>query len=65
MSSPQLYIYPDRQYAETDQAVMIDTNAGRTKAVGLAAYLDRSVLELSSNETQRVHSIVLPYQFKP
>ena len=65
LTSEDLYIYPDRQYAETDQAVMIDTNTGRTKAVGLAADLERSVLELSSNETQRVHSIVLPFQFKP
>ena len=65
LTSEDLTIYPERQYAETDQAVMIDTNAGRTKAVGLAADLERSVLELSSNETQRVHSIVLPFQFKP
>lgn len=65
LRSDDLTIYPDRRYAETDQAVMIDTNAGRTKAVGLAADLERSVLKLSSNETQRVHSIVLPFQFKP
>lgn len=65
LTSEDLTIYPDRQYAETEQAVMIDTNTGRTKAVGLAADLERSVLELSSNETQRVHSIVLPFQFKP
>lgn len=65
LRSDDLTIYPQRQYAETDQAVMIDTNTGRTKAVGLAADLERSVLQLSSNETQRVHSIVLPFQFKP
>ncbi len=65
LKSDDLTIYPDRRYAQTDQAVMIDTNAGRTKAVGLAADLERSVLDLSSNETQRVHTIVLPFQFKP
>ena len=65
MSSEDLTIYPERRYAETDQAVMIDTNAGRTKAVGLAADLERSVLHLASSESQRVHTIVLPFQFKP
>ena len=65
LRSDDLYIYPDRRYAQTDQAVTIDTNAGRTKAVGLAADLERSVLKLASNETQRVHTIVLPFQFKP
>jgi lipopolysaccharide export system protein LptC len=65
LRSDDLYIYPDRRYAQTDQAVTIDTNAGRTKAVGLAADLEGSVLKLASNETQRVHTIVLPFQFKP
>lgn len=65
LTSDELFIYPDRQYAETDRAVMIDSNAGRTKAVGLTADLGRSVLNLASSETQRVHTIVLPHQFKP
>jgi lipopolysaccharide export system protein LptC len=65
LTSDELYVYPERQYAETDQAVMIDSNAGRTKAVGLSADLNRSVLNLQSDENQRVHTIVLPHQFKP
>lgn len=65
LSSDELTVYPDRQFAETERPVMIDSNAGRTKAVGLAADLRRSVLDLSSSETQRVHTIVLPDQFKP
>lgn len=65
LSSEELFVYPDRQFAETDRAVMIDSNSGRTRAVGLAADLRRSVLDLSSSETQRVHTIVLPFQFKP
>ncbi len=64
LESPYLYIYPDRQYAETDQAVMIDTDVGRTTGVGLRGDLKRGVLKLSSSGRQRVHTIVLPGQFK-
>ena len=58
------YIYPDRQYAETDQDVMIDTEVGRTRAAGLQADLETGMLKLSSTGNQRVHTIVLPEQFK-
>ena len=64
LSSESFYIYPDRQYAETDQDVMIDTAVGRTKAAGLKADLETGLLKLSSNSNQRVHTIVLPEQFK-
>lgn len=64
MRSPALYLYPDRQYAETDQDVMIDTDVGRTKAVGLQGDLQRGLLTLFSSADQRVHTIVLPGQFK-
>ncbi|MCZ6641572.1 MAG: LPS export ABC transporter periplasmic protein LptC [Gammaproteobacteria bacterium] len=64
LHSPSLYLYPDRQYVETDQDVMIDTEVGRTLAVGLKADLERGVLKLSSTAEQRVHTIVLPGQFK-
>ena len=59
-----LDLYPDRQYAETDQSVMIDTEVGRTLAVGLQAHLERGLLMFSSSTEQRVHTIVLPGQFK-
>jgi len=64
VESPSLYIYPDREYAETEQAVMIDTDVGRTTAVGLRGDLQRGLLELSTSAQQRVHTIVLPGQFK-
>ena len=64
LRSESFYIYPDRQFAETDQDVIIDTEVGRTKAAGLRADLTSGVLTLSSAETQRVHTIVLPEQFK-
>ena len=62
--APSLDLYPDRQYAETSQDVMIDTEVGRTLAVGLEAHLARGLLTLSSTVDQRVHTIVLPGQFK-
>jgi lipopolysaccharide export system protein LptC len=64
MRSPALYLYPDRQYAETDQAVMIDTDVGRTRAVGLKGDLQRGLLNLFSSGDQRVHTIILQGQFK-
>lgn len=62
--SSSMYIYPDRQYAETDQDVMIDTNVGRTQAIGMQGDLQRGLFNLSSTSDQRVHTIVLPKQFK-
>ena len=64
MRSEAFYIYPDRQFAETEQDVIIDTNVGRTKAGGLQANLENGLLKLSSSARQRVHTIVLPEQFK-
>ncbi len=64
LRSESFYIYPDRQFAQTNQNVMIDTSVGRTTAAGLVADLASGVLKLSSNKNQRVHTIVLPQQFK-
>ncbi len=58
--TPGLTIYPDSQYAESSLDVMIDTNVGRTKAVGLTGDLATGVIKLGSNAKQRVHTIVLP-----
>jgi lipopolysaccharide export system protein LptC len=59
-----LLIYPDRQFAETDQPVMITGNSGSTSAVGLSGDLNSGLFNLSSSTTQRVHNVVLPGQFK-
>jgi len=64
LRSQAFYVYPDRQYAETDLNVMIDTDVGRTQAAGLKADLQSGLLTLSSSNAQRVHTIVLPEQFK-
>ena len=64
LKSQAFVLFPDRQYAETDQNVIIDTEVGRTVAAGLSADLNSGVLQLSSSDTQRVHTIILPEQFK-
>ena len=57
--TPGLTIYPDSQYAESSLDVMIDTNVGRTKAVGLTGDLATGVIKFGSNAKQRVYTIVL------
>ncbi|MEM9621343.1 MAG: LPS export ABC transporter periplasmic protein LptC [Pseudomonadota bacterium] len=64
LRSEVFYIFPNRQFAETDQSVMIDTEVGRTKAAGMKADLQSGKLTLVSDAKQRVHTIVLPEQFK-
>ena len=64
LDTSALDYYPERRYAETDRDVMIDTDIGRTRAVGLKCELREGLLYLSSNAEQRVHTIVLRGQFK-
>jgi lipopolysaccharide export system protein LptC len=64
ITTTALRVYPDRQFAETDQPVMIDTTSGRTYAVGMSGDLNTSLLKLSSSASERVHTIVLPGQFQ-
>ena len=59
-----LNIYPDRRFAETDRPVIIDSTSGRSSAVGMSGDLDSGLFKLSSNASQRVHTIVSPAQFK-
>ncbi|MEJ2130142.1 MAG: LPS export ABC transporter periplasmic protein LptC [Gammaproteobacteria bacterium] len=51
-----LTLYPQRKYAETDEAVMIQSHTGRTTANGLRADLEAGMLTLHSG----VHTVVLP-----
>jgi lipopolysaccharide export system protein LptC len=60
--SQTLTIYPDRQFAETDQPVIIDTASGRSTAVGMTGDLRTGLLKLSSTATARVHTVVTPAQ---
>jgi lipopolysaccharide export system protein LptC len=64
ITTPSLHVYPARQFAETDQPVMIETASGRTSAVGMSGDLNTSLLKLSSSTSERVHTVVQPAQFK-
>jgi LPS export ABC transporter protein LptC len=64
ITTKALYVYPGRRFAETDQAVMIATHAGSTTAAGLSGDLEAGRVRLSSRKNERVHTIVLPGQFK-
>jgi lipopolysaccharide export system protein LptC len=59
-----LLLYPDRQYAETDQDVTIDTHVGRTTATGLKGDLRLGTLSLDSTGDRPVHTILQPEHFK-
>jgi lipopolysaccharide export system protein LptC len=64
LTAPSLYLYPDRQYAETEQDVMIETRVGTTRAEGMQADLKSGHLRLTSRQGSPVHTILLPDQFK-
>jgi len=64
VQTPSIYYYSERQYAETTQNVMIDTDVGRTKASGLQGELQQGLLRLFSSADERVHTIVLRNQFR-
>lgn len=62
--APSMYVYPDEQFAETHQTVMIDTASGRSLAAGLRANLALSKLQLRSGPDQRVDTLIMPDQMK-
>lgn len=64
LKTPTLYVYPDRQYAQTNDSVMIDTEGGRTTGTGLAVNMADSTLKVDSEPPGRVQTIILIDQFK-
>ncbi|MEM7096867.1 MAG: LPS export ABC transporter periplasmic protein LptC [Pseudomonadota bacterium] len=64
ISSDSFAIYPHREYAQTDEAVIIDSEFGRTEAAGMKANLTTGLLKLVSENGRRVHTLVLPENFK-
>lgn len=55
-----LTVYPERDYAETDETVFIDNQSGRTTAAGMKAFLDTGKFMFYSTPTRRVTTIFLP-----
>ena len=64
LSTSALTLYPDRQYATTDQAVIIDSEVGRTTAARLEGDLQGGLLKLFNSAERPVQTILLPRQFK-
>jgi lipopolysaccharide export system protein LptC len=64
LKTPTLYVYPDRQFAQTNDSVMIDTDGGRTTGTGLAVNMADSTLKVDSDPPGRVQTIILIDQFK-
>jgi lipopolysaccharide export system protein LptC len=58
--SEDLTVLPELDYAETDQAVIIDDNSSRTTASGMKAYLKSGRFLFYSNVQQRVNTTILP-----
>jgi lipopolysaccharide export system protein LptC len=59
-----LQLFPRRQYAETDQDVMIRGRFGQTTATGLSGDLQLGVIRLFSSESGPVTTVLQPDQFK-
>lgn len=64
LTTPSLRVYPRRQYAETDQDVMIDSLIGRTTATGLEGDLQLGILNFLSTGEAPVSTVLQPEQFK-
>jgi len=54
-----LSVYPERDYAETDEPVFIDNKSGRTTAAGMKAFLDTGKFMFYSTPTHRVTTVFL------
>ena len=63
IQTQSLTVYPEREYAETDQKVYIDDNSSRTSAAGMKAFFQGGKFIFFSTPTERVHTIFLP-EFK-
>lgn len=55
-----LRVYPAQRRVETDQDVIIETNAGRTVAQGLGGVLGQRFLTLQSDADASVNTVILP-----
>lgn len=64
LRTPELRLFPRRQYAETDQDVMIEGDIGRTTATGLQGDLQLGILNIFSADGGRVSTVLQPEQFK-
>ena len=55
-----LTLYPEREYAETDRPVIIETEAGHTTAASLRADLTAGRISLAGVDDDQVHTTLVP-----
>ena len=60
LTTDALDVYPQRQYAITDQAVMIETSGSKTTAAGFEADMERGWMKLLSVPGLQVHGVIEP-----
>jgi len=60
LSSEALTVYPDAQTVRTKQAVVVETSAFKTKALGVIIDLASGRIEFPKNAQQRVRSTFIP-----
>ncbi len=60
LSSEALTVYPDSQTVRTEQAVVVETSAFRTQALGVIIDLASGRIEFPKNDRQRVRSTLIP-----
>lgn len=64
LRTDHLYLFPEHEYALSEQGVTIDTEVGRTKAGAMYADLKSGLIDLKASADRRVTTIVLRDQFK-
>jgi lipopolysaccharide export system protein LptC len=56
-----LVVYPEKDFAETDQRVKVDIASGQTSAGGgMKAFLEEGRYEFFSSKQERVNTVVIP-----
>ena len=60
LKTTALRVHPERQRADTDQPVIIETASSRTTAAGFEGDLERGWMQLYSAPSQRVQVVALP-----
>jgi lipopolysaccharide export system protein LptC len=60
IQTESLTVYPEREYAETDQKVTIDDNASRTTAAGMKVHFQQGEFMFFSTPEQKVKTVFLP-----
>lgn len=60
IQTQSLTVYPEREYAETDQKVYIESNSGHSSAAGMQAFFQSRKFIFYSTPTERVHTTFLP-----